>query len=409
MKSIATQPPSLARPAPVKAFEGGASNGRLALPAAHDFVIEAATQRADDPQFRAVWRALAAASSSPEQIQQSPEFFDFLRQKAGVRMEVFSLLRLSDATIVGIVPVRIGEQALRFNIGPIRLGAITLEMATLLGSVPAVPASESVAQYLVVHLLEQFPACKAVLMPALPRHCAYSRHIGRFSGRGRLGSSLMGPWRDCHVLPLPLTFEQYLGQVSSKKRYNIKRQMRQLAEQAGVLALERVDSAARVPAFMEALRTVATDAEIAPLMQEASLAASACLGLLRSYVLRADGVPVGVILATCSSQVLHVHNIFTERALQDLSVGTTVMHLAVKELIDAGGFTRIDFGYGTPNQAFRSTHVLEERAQVLLFDRMKSVSLTFFLYKVFLSTSESAIAMIKSLRKKLNGLRVKFA
>ena len=380
------------------------ASARADLPALHDVVLQSATHHADEPAFRALWRALVADSGSPEKIHQSPEYFDVLRGKPGVRVEVLSLLRLSDSAIVGIVPVLIETRFLRFHAGPLKMGRIGVEMATLLGSVPAVPMSDTIVEYLVVQLLEQFPACKAVLAPSMPRDSACRRHIQQFCSRGLLGTSLMGPWRGCHLAPLPPSFDLYTAQLSRKKRYNIKRQIRQLAEQAGALDMECIVDDAQVRPFMAALRALATAAELAALMNEATMLATSRRGLLRSYVLRGGGAPLGVLLATCSAGVLHVHNIFTEQAHASLSVGTTIMHLAVQDLIEQGGFTSIDFGYGTPNQEFRSTHVLEVRAQLLLFDRRKSVSLLFFLYTAFLLTSETAIGMIKSLRHALRSL-----
>jgi hypothetical protein len=43
----------------------------------------------------------------------------------------------------------------------------------------------------------------------------------------------MHGWRDCHTVPLPADVDTYLQKLSAKKRYNLSRQVRLLAKEAG--------------------------------------------------------------------------------------------------------------------------------------------------------------------------------
>jgi hypothetical protein len=386
---------------------GPAQAPAQALATPHDFVMQLASHHIDEPAFRAKWAGLVAAGDSPQKIYQTPEFFTVLQRTHGPseRVEVMSLKRLSDGATLGVVPVRIGRRTLPFQLGPLTLGSISVEMVTLLGSVPAFQGSAAMTEYIAAQLLEQFPSCKAVLMPALSKNSTCYRHIEQFDGKRDLATALIGPWRDCHTLPVPPTFDQYMQNFSSKKRYNLNRQIRQLSDQAGALRLERIESVHQVPVLMAALAQVATPAELAPLLGEATLACIAEQGMLQSYVLHANEVPAAVIMGTRSAHVLHVHNILVDKAYLSLSIGTSAMHLAIQDIVSMERFSLIDFGYGTPNSESRSSHVLDTRAQLLLFDRMKSSSMLFISYTAFLNVSELVVGMAKSLRKTLHSFR----
>lgn len=376
--------------------------------ASRDFVVALATERAADPAFCLLWQALVAASASPQKIYQTPAFFKFLQEsrKPGERLELVTVVRLSDAAIVGVVPVRVNKQDLNFNLGPLMLHSAKVEMISLLGSIPAVPGGSVVADYLANQMLELFPDAKAVYMQALPvasEHWKDLNHAG--DPDSMLSTALMGPWRECHTLPLPASFDLYLEKFSSKKRYNLNRQIRQLSEQVGTLELERIERPEQVPGMMQSLRALVTSAEQKAMLSEATFAGLAAQGLLLSYVLRAGDQVLAAVLGTRSPDTLHIHNIFVEKKHLALSVGTSAMHLTIKDLTGLGGLKSIDFGYGTPNHEFRSSHVLETRAQVLLFDRTKSISLLFFAHRHFTALSEGVIGVVKSLRKQVHTMR----
>jgi CelD/BcsL family acetyltransferase involved in cellulose biosynthesis len=196
-----------------------------------------------------------------------------------------------------------------------------------------------------------------------------------------------------------------LEKFSSKKRYNLNRQIRQLSEQVGTLELERIERPEQVAGMIGSLDALADAGELKTIMSEQTFVALAAQGLLLSYVLRAGDQVLAAILGTRSPDTLHVHNIFVDKKLLSLSVGTSAMHLAIKDLTGLGCLNSIDFGYGTPNHEFRSSHVLETRAQVLLFDRTRSISLLFFLHRHFMAASEGVIGAVKSLRKQVQALR----
>lgn len=373
-----------------------------------NFEVALATERARDPTFCILWQALVADSDSPQKIYQTPAFFKFAQQAchAGERLELLSVTRISDGALVGVVPLRISGQDLQFKFGPFLLHNARLEMINLLGSIPAAPSGTALADKLLTTMLTLFPDAKAVMMPSLPQHSAHWHDVAAIRAEGGvLSTTLMGPWRECHKLPLTATFEQYLEKFSAKKRYNLNRQIRQLSEQVGTLELERVERPEQVASMMRALETLVPPARLSLLSREETFGALAAHDMLLCHVLRAGEQVLAAIVGTRSPDTLHVHNIFVDEKYLPLSIGTSAMHLVIKDLTEMGGLAALDFGFGTPNHDFRSSHVRETRAQVLVFDDTRSVSLLFFLHRHFLSISEGLIGVAKSLNKRLQSLR----
>lgn len=399
------------------AFRGDAAlDARAAARATHpvrfagvdEYRIELATDRAADPLFVGWWEALVADGASPQKIYQTPAYYRFAvaRRKPGERIELLAISRLKDGALVGVVPVRAISQAMRFNIGPLGLFQRQVTMVSLLGSIPAAAADKAMSARLYQRILALFPEAKAVSLQALPRDSA---HWAALQGLGAAGSGLLaaplGQWRECHTLPLPASFELYLEKFSAKKRYNLNRQLRQLSDKAGALELVRVTQREQVGPMAAALALLLTPAEQGAMPAAASLEALAAEGLLHCYLLQAGGQTVAAVIATRSPQVLHIHNIFVDRQYLSLSIGTSVMHLTIKDVAGMGGFQSLDFGYGSPGHEYRSSHVLETRAQVLVFRRAAPARLLFGAHAVFHHVAEGLIAQVKAARKQWHNRR----
>lgn len=381
----------------------GGANLRGPVTADH-FRVELATHQSQDQVFGARWSELVAASNSPERIYQTPAFFRFLldTRTAGSRIELLAIVRQSDNEIEGVVPVMLTEQTLSFAIGKLVLFAPKIRMVRLLGSVPAASSEIGVVECLAHKILAQFPEAKSISMQALPVDSDYWRTLEKIGARQRgLSTALLGDWRVCHTMPLPATFEQYVGQFSAKKRYNLNRQIRRLEQHVGTLELSRVQHTDRVDAMLHSLAELVSPAEFAENVNPRTLAHLATQGLLCCYVLRAGGESLAVIMAIRAAGVVYVAKIFVTGSHRALSIGTSAMHLAVEDIIGQGGIGLIDFGYGTPKHEFSSSQVLQTRGQILLFETANSVRRLFYAHAVFYHMAEALIATVKLVRKKL--------
>lgn len=371
--------------------------------AAQRFEFVDVTQDYDCAAVQTVWRQLLEAGNSPEKLYQLPEFFKYLMDRAEpgtVACNLYLVRRRSDAKIVGVIPGRRGMHKIGVCIGPLTLFERAVPVYQVLGSVPLLAAGEEgLAGFVLKSLLQRHPDCHALLMQAIPEGLA------GITGHKGLSSHVVHGWRDCHTVPLPADVDTYLQKLSAKKRYNLSRQVRLLAKTAGEVKLLRVEHTDQVAALVEAMRTLLSDEEFAAQGSQERLESLARHGLLRSYVLRCGEQAAAVVLGTCSNEVWHVHNISSKQEFLHLSVGTSIMHLALQDTIANGKFIHADFGYGTPNQEFRSTHVLQRRGKLLICQRHGMANLLLSLHSVQDRLNEALTGYVKAFRMWLKGRR----
>ncbi len=336
--------------------------------------IAAAREAADGGQFilrkenptdlalHATWRGLLGSSESAERIYQSPEFLQFLSLCSDdEQFSLFSITRRHDAQILGLVPVRLGNETLDFGVGKFKV-------VRILGSVALVPQAGVLAQQVITELMMRFPQADAVSMQAVPAESQWWQAMAAGSpAKPGCRPYLLNDWRDCHTVPLPDSFDAYLKQFSSKKRYNLSRQVKQLEAEAGEIAVQRIVDAAGVPAMFAVASGLASPAERHGFLSEREYAALAECGLLLSYVISCGGKPVGAVIGSLSCGVWHVYKILWQVEYAGLSIGTSVLHLCIKDAMANYRLTSIDFGYGSPNREFKSSHVLRKRAHVLMY------------------------------------------
>lgn len=367
------------------------------------FEIVSAKSRHDSPVLARAWRQLLDGSPSTEKIYQSPEFFRYMVDTADPAEGQFELLvinRKSDGEIVGIVPVRTITQSVDFRFGPRTLFGATLPCVQLLGSAPMLAAEPGLTRQLMHHLLEHFPGHHAISMQALPQSL-YQEYC---QGHG-LDSYVFNGWRDCHTIALPGTFDAYLQKFSSKKRYNLARQVRQLAKEAGEVEVTRIEQPSQVAQMFAAMKGIISQRIYDNLPRQARFESVAANGMLLSYVITAGDEPVGVIVATRSGEVWHVHNIYSAPRYMHLSVGTSTVHLALEDLVTNFSFSDADFGYGTPNHDFRSTHVLKRRGHVMLYRPGSRVGLLLSAHRMYDGAHAALVKRVKQLKKKLDERR----
>lgn len=311
--------------------------------------------------LRQPWAELIGRSRSHERIYQSPEYFAFTRDASDAATAKPALLcftRTVDESVAGLVPARMTTVPLEFKVGPMRLLTVRLPVVQLLGSVPMVV--ETMPRHILYRcLLDRFPAARAVYMQALPRE-----HFPDHDTGGLRWSAVNG-WRKCLGVDIDGDYDSYLKGLPSKKRYNMTRQIRQLEQEAGPLLTTAITTAGQAPQLRAALDAVLDAGEAAAYPGMRYFERLANNGLLHSYVISAASGPLAVVIGTRYHSTWHVHNIFTAQAHARLSPGTSAFLLALKDAAAGQRVARVEFGYGSPNREFRSTHTAEVRAQVL--------------------------------------------
>lgn len=369
-----------------------------AVHASDRYELSVATDFHDRPDLLAAWGAMLAKGASPEKLYQGPAFFAHLAEMAQGKErshELFLVRRRSDYAIVGFIPVRKITRHIDFRVGPLSLFRRAIASCQVLGSLLLLDPDEAgLAAYVVRHLLDWRADCRALYMQAVPQQAA-----AQFDGVAGVSRHVQSGWRACHTMPLPESFDAYLQKFSAKKRYNLSRQVRLLAKEAGdieVVCIERPD---QVATMMASMRTFLPEQEVASLCNRELLESLARQGLLLSYLVRCGGRDVAVIQGARSDQAWHVYNIRCKQEWMHLSLGTSAMHLALQDVMQRFAFAAVDFGYGVPNQEFRSTHVLETRANVMLARSRSATALLLHVHSAWDCLNEALIRRVKQARK----------
>jgi CelD/BcsL family acetyltransferase involved in cellulose biosynthesis len=363
------------------------------------YQIERAGHRIGDEHLLLRWRQLLAQSESPGRLYQSPEFFDYLLSTAADNQpELFILRERDGGAIVGVIPIALRRHSFDFAAGRRQLVRLAVPSIVLLGSAPLMPERPELLALLLRFLLAEYPRHQAVSLTALPQDSALWRCISGTADFARgYRLHLLNDWRDCHQIPLPASFEDFLSQFSSKRRYNLKRQQRQLRDHGqGRLDFHCIERPEQLDMLHTALTTLTTPARRSELWTDADLLGFARRGMLLCYRLDCGGQACALMLGLRCGGTLYLFNILHDSALDHLSVGTTMLHLAVEDLCDRRHFSMIDLGYGTPGHSYQSTNVTVQRAHLLLLRRNFRNHVASHLHSGF----SSAVDWIKKRKKK---------
>lgn len=351
------------------------------------YKIECIKLNLQDSAFIATWRQLLSDAYGPEKIYQTPEFFYFLQEtnNGHDHIELLSISEIESGQLIGVIPIRFRNLTLDFAMGNRAFTALKMKVITLLGSVPLIPLKAQLLEDLLSYLLSQFPSCSAISMAALPRNSAFNTYItDTTSITAQYGVYVMHGWREGHTIPLPDSFENYLQKFSSKKRFNLKRQIRQLKEHSGgELQLERIENPEKVSSLTNALDIAAPPGLRRTFLSEEKLTALAKNGLLLSYILRTADKVHAVIFGTRSEHTLHIHNICYPPDLGRLSVGTSILYLAIEDLTTNFKIKSIDLGYSNPTYTHLSSNTIEIRGHVLIFRKNLFNLFLFFIHKYY--------------------------
>ena len=363
------------------------------------YELNVATAYFDRPDILDAWHRMLDKAVSPEKLYQSPQFFNYLidmdQAKKETNYELFVVRRSIDYQIVGFIPVRTIDCPLDFRFGPKTVFSRTMRACQILGSVPLLdPAEVGLAEFVMQQLFTRYAKCDVLYLQAVPEESGAA--FGNVAG---VASYVLNGWRTCHTQPLPEGVEAYLQKFSSKKRYNLSRQVRQLTDAAGAVQLLRIEEPAQVPAMLDAMTALNPAAAATRDAEQARLEGLARHGLLLSYVLRCGEENVAVVYGSRSATVWHIHKITCQQKYMHLSLGTSAIHLALQDVLAHFMFTDVDYGYGTPNAEFRSTHVLKTRGLVLLHRPRSATAVLLKAHALYDGMNEALIRQVKRAQK----------
>ncbi|WP_295748990.1 GNAT family N-acetyltransferase [Undibacterium sp.] len=334
------------------------------------YSVENATNSRDDALILSAWRELLSVSTSAEKVYQTPEFFEFLidTNNGNDHFEILVIRSLDTKHIVGVIPIRFRRQSFRFSLGPRSLAEPTLEVITLLGSVPLISAEHAAFEVLLKYLFETYPSCSALSMPSLGRDSVWHTYIQHSPVlENAYCHYVIDEWRECHLIPLAKNFEAYLQRFSSKKRFNLKRQVRLLREFGEVdMQLDRIEQGDQIPALIAARKSMVPTEWLPQLLGQKIYQGLAKQGLFLSYLLRAGDKAYALIVATRSEKKLLIHNIYYHPDVAHLSAGISILYMAIEDLINNLHMESIDLGYSNPANNHHASNQIEIRGHMLL-------------------------------------------
>lgn len=302
-------------------------------------------------------------STSPEKLYQSPQFLNYLisRNLKDTSCELFIVRRTLDRAIVGFVPIRVANYLLEFHLGNRTLYKRMMRSCQILGSLPLLdPTEPHLIQFILPALLSHYENCDFVNLQAVPQECKAA--LDACEG---VSLYMLNGWRACHTQPIPPSVEEYLAKFSSKKRYNLARQIRQLTKVAGAPELLRIETPDQVSLMMNAFAALGMSHLATSEAEYTRHLGMANAGMLMTYVIRCGDEYIAILYGFRSASVWHLYNIICNQKYLHLSPGSSTIHLAIQDMIENLPLSSIDFGYGTPNADFRSTHVLKMRSRIL--------------------------------------------
>jgi hypothetical protein len=318
-------------------------------------------------ELRREWRRLVERSDHPYALYQSPEWFDHMVAARASKRLVIAVGRDERDRIVAVVPIRLDRHPLQFHIlRDMHIGTSPLLMAYVMGGQPLGPPTDEAYAGLLAVIENLAAEAVGLSLFGVRVGSAFHQFVTRSPEVSLRYYVYARPGLDgIDLIPLPPTFDEFLGQYNAKKRYNLRRQLRQLREHTGDdLRIARVESADQVRAYLDALAALRRRVDRGRrLLSEvpadpASVARHrdiADRGLLRCYLLSDGDRPIACIHGKQHREVFVVDFTLYDPEYEKFSPGTTALYLAIEDLLGHRPVRLINLGYGAARHEFRST------------------------------------------------------
>jgi CelD/BcsL family acetyltransferase involved in cellulose biosynthesis len=327
------------------------------------------------PELRAEWTRLAAESPGLRGVFQSPVYFDHVCATGAYGVPALAVARTEEGGVRAVVPLTLSRTSYPILLRGNRFLYVPVEAVCVVGGSPALPSDPQLVRGFLRAVSSAFPTRAGIALERIPNNDPLLNQLHE-PGTVPDNFFLSGSPAGCvahHTLPLPASFEDYLGQLTKKKRYNLNRQVRIFGDHCGGTDLTRLESPQDFgPFFEEVTPAGGTDSQGSILFDPAYLVRLRDLagrGLLRGYLLRHGRILVASMLGYRYDPTYLLESIRYHAAYARFSPGAVLLHLVVKDLITTRAATRINFSDGNPAYSYRDTQALALYTPVLLLRR----------------------------------------
>lgn len=363
-----------------------------------------------EPAVHQAWQTLLMDSKSPEKVFQTPEYFEFISQipNKGNSQELLVAKDALTQEIIAIIPLRTGRRTLLLNIGSHTLLHLRLHTIALLGSIPLTTENLALREVLIDLIFKKFPEKNTIAMQSLPKDSDFYRYLQNSKSiQKKYGIYVKDGWRTCHTTPLPESYTSYLDHFKAKKRYNLGRQLKLLEKSTGLLQLVRVDTPEKIPQLIRAIKKLVPVQISKSFLNENQFTNLAQKKIKLSYILNCNEIPQAVIIGMKAAGTYHIHNIIYAQDKAAYSPGTSVLHLAIEDLIDNLKISLIDYGYGSPEHSHLSSNVQKLRGHVFLYQKTWSNCLMFSIYSLYSTLVNGAKKLLSRIQPTLERMHHK--
>jgi CelD/BcsL family acetyltransferase involved in cellulose biosynthesis len=338
--------------------------------------------------LRHPWGSLASIRDSSATIYQSPEYFDYLQDiEPDALFDILTVKNAGTDAIVGVVPIKRWPYRLQFTFRASALFALEFSSIGILGSEPMIPEDPRAFDQLFSTLARQYPTAQVIYMDAVPAASRLWQHLQSSPTIRSLFHILtVQGFREWHTVPLPRSLDEYNKKLTKKKRYNLMRQERLLQDHCGnPLCLLTIDKEKDLPELFDAMNQFSMEEKFNFVFRKEEYIHSSRHNLLHCYVLKSGNKAIGILLGMKAGHAFKIDRFIYDPSLKKYSPGTSLWQLVLKDLIDRGEFTSVDFGYGLPAYQHRSTNIIQQKGRVLLFRRSLSNHCVVLAYSIYTS------------------------
>jgi CelD/BcsL family acetyltransferase involved in cellulose biosynthesis len=322
--------------------------------------------------LRQPWELLSRQRESVTAFYQSPRYFDYLQDsEPESRFDIMTVNRGGTGTVVGVVPLKVWTYRLRFALLSRTFIDVGLKSTGIIGSEPMLPEDPAAFDSLFLSLVRRYPESQIFYMDAVPATSYLWRHLRTSPAiRRHFHRLVLDGFRESHSVPVPTSVDAYQKTLSRKKRYNLKRQERLLEAHCGQpLRMLVITEEKDLRELFDAIKQLPATKKRDFVFREAAYMHLSRYEFLHCYILKSGDDVLAVLLGIKAGKTLKTTGVFHDLSLDRYSPGTTLWHRALTHLIGFGEFTQVDFGCGFPAYRHRSTNIIEQKGQVLLFRR----------------------------------------